>query len=393
MSSAQHPTVDPWQLGFQEAVTPVMEQLSFLHDGLTLAMVAVVIFVLLLLVMVIFKFREDKNPVPSKVTHNTKLEIAWTVIPILILVAISIPSLRVHYFMDKAAEPDMVLKVTGYQWYWNYIYPDNGDIAFDSYMIKEEDLKEGDVRLLSVDNPIVVPVNKTVAVHVTGGDVIHSFAMPAFGIKTDAVPGRKNETWFKATKEGVYFGQCSELCGVGHGFMPIEIHVVSENVFRIWAANTAAALAGAGTYNSRAVLQEVEAMQPAVIDAEIIKLDNEAAKAQALLDEAEALKAEAKIVEVQAEIISEESQKVSDAAANAKQVATEANAEIEKAKQEIDNAGKAEPEGKAAPAEPVADVNDSEKAESTETKDPADADVMKKSEEAEPKTDKAGESN
>lgn len=267
MSNAEHPNVEPWQLGFQEPVTPVMEQLDSLHDGLTIVAVAITLFVLALLFIVMVKFRESKNPKPSTVTHNTKLEIAWTVIPVIILIAISIPSVRTLYYMDKAPNPDMVLKVVGYQWYWNYEYPDTEGLSFDSYMIKDEDLKPGDVRLLSVDNPVVVPVDTTVAVHITGGDVIHAWAMPAFGVKTDALPGRLNETWFKATKEGVYFGQCSELCGVGHGFMPIELHVVSKPAYKAWASASKAALDGGVTFNSRAVLTQVK-QDPAVIEAE-----------------------------------------------------------------------------------------------------------------------------
>ncbi|MDG1287187.1 MAG: cytochrome c oxidase subunit II [Rickettsiales bacterium] len=259
MSNSEHPNVEPWQLGFQEPVTPVMEQIDVLHDALTIGSIVITLFVLALLVIVAWRFRESKNPTPSKVTHNTPLEIAWTVIPILILVIIAIPSLRLHYYMDKAVEPEMVLKVTGYQWYWNYEYPDQDGIAFDSYMIKDEDLKEGDVRLLSVDNPLVVPVDTTVAVHLTGGDVIHAFAMPAMGLKTDAVPGRLNETWFKASKQGVYFGQCSELCGVGHGFMPIEMHVVSKPEFEAWVAKSKEVAASNQPFNTRSVLAQVQA--------------------------------------------------------------------------------------------------------------------------------------
>lgn len=257
MSYAQHPNVHPWQLGFQDPVTPVMDRLYALHSGLTITIFIIALFVLALLIIVMWKFRESKNPTPSKVTHNTPLEIAWTVIPVLILVAIAIPSLRLHYYMDKTVTPDMVLKVTGYQWYWNYEYPDTG-VSFDSYMIKEEDLKQGDIRLLTVDNPLVIPVNTTVAVHLTGGDVIHSWAMPPFGVKTDAVPGRLNETWFKAEKEGVFYGQCSELCGVGHGFMPIELHVVPYAVYQEWLEKSKTALNSGGTYNSRQVLAQAE---------------------------------------------------------------------------------------------------------------------------------------
>lgn len=231
---------EPWQLGFQPAASPVMEQFHALHNYLLVIITVITIFVLALLVYICFRFRAKKNPVASKTTHNAVLEVIWTALPVLILVAIAVPSLRVHFNYvhglgntEQFAEADLTLKVTGYQWYWNYEYPDEG-IKFDSYMKKEEDLKEGEPRLLAVDNPLVVPVNKNVRVLVTGGDVIHNFAMPAFGVKQDTVPGRLNETWFRANKEGIYYGQCSELCGRLHGFMPIEIRVVSEEAYKTW---------------------------------------------------------------------------------------------------------------------------------------------------------------
>ncbi|MEQ1705416.1 MAG: cytochrome c oxidase subunit II [Rickettsiales bacterium] len=224
----------PWQLNFQEAATPVMEQLNDMHDMLLVMCFAISIFVLVMLVYISVRFSRKRNPVPSKNSHNTKLEIIWTTIPILILVAIAIPSLRLHYFMERSVDAEMTLKVVGYQWYWHYEYPDNGGINFDSYMLKDKDLKSGDHRLLAVDNRLVVPVDTKIRVLITGADVIHAFAVPAFGIKRDAIPGRLNDTWFKATKIGTFYGQCSELCGVGHGFMPIVVDVVSKEDFAKW---------------------------------------------------------------------------------------------------------------------------------------------------------------
>lgn len=238
----------PWQLHFQEAVTPVMERLVPLHDGLTILAVVISVAVLALLLFVVLRFNAKSNPVPSKTTHNTLIEVVWTVVPILILIGIAIPSINLHYYMAENPKPDMTLKVVGYQWYWHYEYPDNGGFGFDSYMVEEKDLKEGQPRLLTVDNEVVVPVDTTVLVQMTGGDVIHSWAVPAFGLKKDAMPGRLNETWFRAEKIGLYYGQCSELCGIKHGFMPIAVRVVSKEDFAKWveeakqkfAANTPA---------------------------------------------------------------------------------------------------------------------------------------------------------
>lgn len=223
-----------WQLGFQTPATPVMEQLDGIHDFLLIIITLISLFVLVMLVYICVRFNRKNNPVASKNAHNTKLEIIWTVIPILILVAIAIPSLRTHYFMERNTNPEMTIKVTGYQWYWHYDYPDFGGFGFDSIMLKDEELKEGDHRLLAVDNHVVVPVDTNVRIETTAADVIHAWAVPAFGIKKDAIPGRLNETWFKATKEGRYYGQCSELCGVGHGFMPIVVDVVSKEEFQKW---------------------------------------------------------------------------------------------------------------------------------------------------------------
>jgi cytochrome c oxidase subunit II len=218
-----------------------------MHDFLLIIITLITIFVLLAMIFICVRFRRSANPNPSKTTHNTLLEIIWTTIPIIILLVIAVPSLRLHYYMQKVVEPEMTLKVVGYQWYWNYEYPDHGNIKFDSYMKKGADLKEGDLRLLTVDNNLVVPVDTTIKVLVTGGDVIHAFAVPAFGIKRDGVPGRLNETWFKATKTGTFYGQCSELCGVGHGFMPIVVEVVSKEDFKAWTEKKKAEMAGTTT--------------------------------------------------------------------------------------------------------------------------------------------------
>jgi cytochrome c oxidase subunit 2 len=226
----------PWQTYYQGAATPVMEQLRELHDYIFIIIAIITVFVTALLGYVCVRFYHKRNPNPSKTTHNTLLEIAWITIPALILVTIFIPSLKLHYYMDKTHNPDLTLKITGYQWYWGYSYPDNGVDEYLSNMKAKAELKAGEPNLLAVDNPLVVPVGANVRVLLTGADVIHSFAMPAFGVKTDCIPGRLNETWFQATKTGIYYGQCSELCGVKHGFMPIEIRVVEKDVFEKWVA-------------------------------------------------------------------------------------------------------------------------------------------------------------
>lgn len=231
-----HMDAQPWQMGMRPAASPVMERLSEFHHYMLILITVVSIFVLMLMIYVCLRFRESKNPNPSKTSHNTTIEIIWTLVPVLILVCVAIPSLRHLYFMDKSeieGQADVTIKIIGYQWYWNYEYPDAG-FAFDSYIVQEADLKPGQPRLLTVDNPIYVPVGKKIRIQLTGGDVIHSWAMPNFGVKMDAVPGHLNETWFQADIEGTYYGQCSELCGVNHGFMPITVHVVSQEEYDAW---------------------------------------------------------------------------------------------------------------------------------------------------------------
>tara|TARA_R110000868_G_scaffold134793_4_gene347031 strand:- start:74 stop:919 length:846 start_codon:yes stop_codon:yes gene_type:complete len=225
----------PWQTDFQDAATPLMEQIISFHNLLLVIITLISIFVLLLLVWVIIKFNERANPNPSRTTHNTTIEVLWTVIPVVILVVIAIPSFKLLYYSDVIPKADMTIKATGNQWYWSYEYPDHGKFSYDANMVATEDLKPGQPRLLETDNRIVVPVGTVVRVQVTASDVLHSWAMPAFGVKVDAVPGRLNETWFgPVAKEGVYYGQCSELCGSRHGFMPIAVEVVSKEKFDAW---------------------------------------------------------------------------------------------------------------------------------------------------------------
>jgi cytochrome c oxidase subunit II len=224
----------PWQLGLQDAATPVMADITWFHDFLLWIITGIAAFVLVLLVIVMVRFNARANPTPSRTTHNALIEVIWTIVPVIILVAIAIPSFRLLFVQLDVPTPDVTVKATGKQWYWSYNYPDNGNFEFDSLIVEDKDLKAGQPRLLTVDHEMVVPVNKVVHVLVTGADVIHSFAVPSFGIKIDAVPGRLNDTWFKATSEGLFHGQCSELCGKDHAFMPITVHVVSDGEFAAW---------------------------------------------------------------------------------------------------------------------------------------------------------------
>lgn len=227
----------PWETGMQGMVTEVGRDMSNFHTYLVWLITGICLFVLALIIVVVVRFNENRNPVPSRTTHNTLLEVVWTIVPVLILVAIAIPSFRLLRQQLIIPQADVVVKATGYSWYWGYEYLEDqgGGFRFDSNMIADEkDLKPDQPRLLGVDNAMVVPVGKVVKVQVTAADVLHSFALPSFGVKVDAVPGRLNETWFKAEQEGVYYGQCSELCGNGHPYMPIEIRVVSEQQYAAW---------------------------------------------------------------------------------------------------------------------------------------------------------------
>jgi cytochrome c oxidase subunit II len=226
----------PWQMDLQDSATPVMDQIASFHFFLLWVIAAISAFVLALLLIIIVRFNSRANPVPTRTTHNTPLEIIWTIVPVIILAVIAVPSFRLLFVELDVPTPDITIKATGKQWFWSYSYPDNGNFEFDSLMVAEKDLKAGQPRLLTADSDMVVPVNKVVHVLVTGADVIHSFTVPSFGVRIDAVPGRINDTWFKATTTGMFYGQCSELCGKDHSFMPISVRVVSEADFTTWAA-------------------------------------------------------------------------------------------------------------------------------------------------------------
>ena len=223
-----------WQLGFQKSASKTMDDIVWFHDYMLLPVItAITVFVLFLIAYACIRFRASRNPEASTTSHNTVIEVIWTLVPCLILIVLAVPSFKVLYSQDEIPKADVTIKAIGYQWNWGYEYPDE-NIIFDSYMIEEKDLKEGQPRLLAVDNEVYVPVNKVVKVMITANDVLHAWALPAFGVKRDAVPGRINETWFKAEKEGTYYGQCSELCGIKHAFMPITVKVVSEEDYNEW---------------------------------------------------------------------------------------------------------------------------------------------------------------
>ena len=225
-----------WQLGFQNPASEGMREIVKFHNGLLLPIIiAISVFVLFLMIFTCIRFRASRNPNPSKTTHNFAVEVLWTLIPCLILIVMAVPSFKILYKQDTIPKVDVTIKAVGYQWYWGYEYPDE-NIIFESYMVEEEDLKENQPRLLTVDNEIVVPVNKVVKVMITANDVLHAWALPSFGVKRDAVPGRINETWFKAEKVGTYYGQCSELCGIKHAFMPITVRVVTDEEYAKWLA-------------------------------------------------------------------------------------------------------------------------------------------------------------
>lgn len=243
---------DPWQLNLQQPASPVMERLVGLHDYLLILCIGICVLVLALLVYVMLRFNKKANPVPSKTTHNALIEVIWTAVPVLILLSVLIPSWRLINYMDKAEDAEITIKAIGYQWYWGYEYVDGPGkgIAFEAYMKTEDNadpslrLQEGEPRLLATDNKIVLPVDTDIRILTTSADVIHAFAVPSFGVKIDAVPGRINETWVRITKPGIYYGQCSELCGSKHAFMPIEVHAVSRGEYEAWVTKKGGELGG-----------------------------------------------------------------------------------------------------------------------------------------------------
>jgi len=225
-----------WQIDLPDSVTPMLDQMKSFNELVLIIIVAIVLFVMGLLAWVMIRYRESANPVPSRLSHNTTLEVLWTIVPVLVLVLIAIPSFRLLFHQFDFPKPDVVVKATGKQWYWSYEYPD-AKVAFDSYPIDDKDLKPGQLRNLSVDNEMVVPVNKVVQVLITGGDVIHQWAVPSFGTRADGIPGRINRTWFIAREPGIYYGECSALCGQGHAYMPIAVKVVSDEDFGKWISD------------------------------------------------------------------------------------------------------------------------------------------------------------
>jgi cytochrome c oxidase subunit 2 len=276
-----HANPEPWEFTLQPAASPIMEMVHRFNNGTLVVITLITIFVLGLLVYVMVRFNARANPVPSRTSHNTLIEVLWTIVPILILVGIAVPSFSLLFAEHDPARAipgfdpskEMTIKATGNQWYWTYEYPDNGDFSFDSNMLQANELKGDDPRLLAVDNEMIVPTGTVVRMQVIGNDVIHSFAMPSFGIKIDAVPGRLNETWFQADREGVYYGQCSELCGQapsedpndlhGHAFMPIAIRAVSPALFTQWAAAAKTSLKNANAQLAAALAAPAAGAAPA----------------------------------------------------------------------------------------------------------------------------------
>ena len=235
---------EPWQMWFQTPASPVMERIAEFHNLIFVFEVSIVVFVLGIMCYIIIRFNAKANPEPSTTTHNTLLEVVWTGLPLLILIVIAVPSLRLLYYADRFEDAEMTLKITGNQWFWTYAYPDHGGFEFDSILIPDDELKKGQPRLLSVDNPVVLPANTNIRLLFTSVDVIHNWAIPALGLKLDAVAGRINESWVRINSEGDFYGMCSELCGINHAFMPVHIKAVSKADFQAWVEKAQKEFAG-----------------------------------------------------------------------------------------------------------------------------------------------------
>ena len=251
----------PWQLGFQDAANPITQRIHAFHDELLVIICLIAGFVFALLIYVMVRFNARAHPVPTRTSHNTVIEILWTVVPVLILVIIAIPSFKLMYYMDRVPDSKMTIKVTGHQWYWEYTYPDQGNFGFNSNIIADKDLKQGQPRLLEVDNPLVLPADTTVRVQVAGSDVIHSWFVPSFGVQEYAVIGRNNESWFNVEKPGTYYGECNQICGVNHAFMPVEVKVLPKADFDKWVAEAKTKFAADRPANE--IATKVAAAQPA----------------------------------------------------------------------------------------------------------------------------------
>lgn len=223
-----------WQLGFSPAASPTMERIAEFHNLLLIIITLITIFVTGLMIYVMYRFSEKRNPTPSRTTHNTFVEVLWTVVPVILLVIIAIPSFRLLYYSDRVEDAEMTIKAIGNQWYWSYEYPDDGNFTFDAIMVETEDLQPGQHRLLETDTYVVLPINTKIRILITARSVLHAFSLPAMGVKLDAVPGRINETWMEITREGTFYGQCSEICGSGHSYMPIAVKAVSKEAYAIW---------------------------------------------------------------------------------------------------------------------------------------------------------------
>ena len=250
-----------WQLGFQKSASKTMDDIVWFHDYMLLPVItAITVFVLFLIAYACIRFRASRNPEASTTSHNTVIEVIWTLVPCLILIVLAVPSFKVLYSQDEIPKADVTIKAIGYQWYWGYEYPDE-NIIFDSYMIEEKDLKEGQPRLLAVDSEVYVPVNKVVKVMITANDVLHAWALPSFGVKRDAVPGRINETWFRADRTGTFYGQCSELCGIKHAFMPITVNVVTEEEYNQWLEKAKVEFAKEEINNNIKVVKKIKEIQ------------------------------------------------------------------------------------------------------------------------------------
>jgi len=255
---AQQPA--DWEVDFQTALSPSMERIVDFNLMVTIIIVIITAFVFGLMAWIVIRYNKKRNPTPSTTSHNTMLEVAWTVVPVIILLIIAVPSFRLLYFTDRVEDADMTLKAIGHQWYWSYEYPDHGDFTFDALMLEDDELEEGQPRLLATDEAVVLPVGAKIRLLTTADDVIHSWAIPALGVKMDSVPGRVNETWFQINREGTYYGQCSELCGTLHGFMPIMIEAVSQEDFDAWVVEAQEEFAAAD--NTPTELAALDASAP-----------------------------------------------------------------------------------------------------------------------------------
>ena len=256
-----------WQIGLQPPASPTAVEIHWFNNVILLPVIAgIVVLVLGLLTYVIWRFSEKRNPTPSKTTHNTMIEVLWTVVPVIILVVIAVPSFKLLYMADRVEQTEMTLKAIGRQWYWSYQYPDHGGFEFDALMVADEDLQEGQKRLLETDNAVVLPVDTNIRLLTTASDVLHSFALPAMGIKLDAVPGRVNETWLRINQEGTYYGQCSELCGPGHAYMPITVEAVSKQAFERWITEAKEEFAISASADDSVDLVEAGAVAKAAVN-------------------------------------------------------------------------------------------------------------------------------